>query len=290
MADWSETRTWIDGAWHEGNVPVIGPRTHAFWLGSSVFDGARAYDGLLPDIDAHCARVNRSASALGLEPTMAPEEIASLARDGVAQFHENTALYIRPMYWAEAGGYKSVPADPASTRFLLCLHAAPMPPAGAAERLALTPFRRPTLDCMPTDAKAGCLYPNNGRAIMHAKERGFDSALVLDALGNVAETATSNIFIVRDAEVITPIPNGCFLAGITRSRTMSLLRDVGYTVTERVVTVDDVRAADEAFTTGNYAKVTPIVGFEDVTFPIGPVSAKARELYTTWAQGTQRGG
>ena len=64
MADWSQTWTWIDGKWHEGNPSVIGPRTHAFWLGSSVFDGARAFEGVMPDLDLHLERVNASATAL----------------------------------------------------------------------------------------------------------------------------------------------------------------------------------------------------------------------------------
>ena len=76
---------------------------------------------------------------------------------------------------------------------------------------------------MPTNAKAGCLYPNNGRAILEAKMRGFDNALVLDMLGNVAETGTSNIFMVKDGQVFTPAANGTFLSGITRSRTIALL-------------------------------------------------------------------
>ena len=66
MADWSRTWTYLDGDWHEGNVPVLGPRSHAMWLGSSVFDGARAFEGVTPDLDRHCARVNASATALGL--------------------------------------------------------------------------------------------------------------------------------------------------------------------------------------------------------------------------------
>ena len=91
------------------------------------------------------------------------------------------------MYWAEHGGYMGVPADPASTRFCLCLYESPMiAPTGFS--VTVSPFRRPTIETMPTNAKAGCLYPNNGRAILEAKMRGFDNALVLDMLGNVAET------------------------------------------------------------------------------------------------------
>src|SRR5258708_40002476 len=124
--NWSETWTFLDGDWHEGNVAVIGPRTHAFWQGSSVFDGARAFEGVTPDIERHSARVNASATALGLAPTKSADEIVSLVRDGLKRFHSKEAIYIRPMYWAEDAGYMGVPPDPETTRFLLCLYEAPM--------------------------------------------------------------------------------------------------------------------------------------------------------------------
>ena len=218
----SQTWTYVDGDWHEGNVAIVGPRSHALWLGSSVFDGGRWFEGVAPDLDLHCKRVNSSAIALGLRPTMTPETIVGLTLDGLKKFDGKTAVYIRPMYWAEHGSYMGVPADPASTRFCLCLYKSPMiPPTGFS--IGVSPFRRPSLETMPTNAKAGCLYPNNGRAILEAKMRGFDNALVLDMLGNVAETGTSNIFMVKDGHVFTPAANGTFLSGITRSRTIALL-------------------------------------------------------------------
>jgi len=280
----SETHTFVDGDWHAGNPGVVGPRTHAFWLGSSVFDGARAFDGVTPDIEKHCARVNASATALGLMPTVTVEEMVGLVEDGLARFEGDEAVYIRPMYWAEAGGFMGVPADPASTRFLLCLHAAPMlPPTGIT--LGLSPFRRPTVECMPTDAKAGCLYPNNARAILEAQSRGFDNALVRDMLGNVAETGTSNIFLVKDGVVRTPAPNGSFLAGITRSRVIGLLRDSGVEVEETTLVVDDFLAADELFMSGNHSKVVPVLRLEDRHFQAGSIGQNARALYWEWAHG-----
>src|SRR5690606_27233067 len=185
-----------------------------------------------PDLDAHARRVNASAAALGLKPTMSVEEIVALTWDGLKKFDGKTAVYIRPMYWAEDGSYMGVPADPESTRFCLCLYEAPMQaPTGFS--VTVSPFRRPTLETMPTNAKAGCLYPNNGRAILEAKKRGFDNALVLDMLGNVAETGASNIFMARDGTVFTPAPNGTFLAGITRARSIALLKEVGVEVREK---------------------------------------------------------
>ncbi|MCC0030594.1 MAG: branched-chain amino acid aminotransferase [Brucellaceae bacterium] len=280
----AQTKTWtfVDGDWHEGNVPLIGPRSHAMWLGSSVFDGGRWFEGVSPDLDLHFARVNRSATALGLKPTTDVETMMGLAEDGLKKFDGDTAVYVKPMYWAEHGGYMSVPPDPESTRFCLCLFEAPMI-ASSGFSVTVSPFRRPTYECAPTNAKAGCLYPNNGRAIMEAKMRGFDNALVLDMLGNVAETGTSNIFMVKDGVVFTPMPNGTFLSGITRARIISLLRESGREVVEKTLSVADFRDADEIFSTGNHSKVVPVIRIEDRDLQPGPTGARARQLYWDWA-------
>lgn len=282
MTEWSQTWSWLDGEWIAGNPPIIGPRTHAAWLGSSVFDGARSFEGVMPDLDQHCARVNRSAEALGLKPTMSAGAIMELTHEGVGKFDKETALYIRPMYWAEDGGYMAVAADPETTRFCLCLYETPMPgPSGTS--VTVSRFRRPSLETMPTNAKAGCLYPNNARALTEARDRGFDNALVLDMLGNVAELATSNVFLVKDGKVATPAVNGSFLAGVTRSRVMDLLGRDGFEMHATSLTVADFMDADEIFTTGNYAKVGPVTRIENRELQAGPVAKRARELYWDWA-------
>ena len=280
----AQTTTWtfVDGDWHEGNPQIIGPRTHAIWLGSSVFDGARWFEGVAPDLDLHADRVNNSATALGLAPTKTADEIVELTHHGLKMFDGNTAVYIRPMYWAEHGGYMGVPADPDSTRFCLCLYEAPMI-ASSGFSVTVSPYRRPSLETMPTNAKAGCLYPNNARTIMEARNRGFDNGLVLDMLGNVAETGTSNVFMVKDGAIQTPAPNGTFLSGITRARAMNLLGETGMPVIERSLQVDDFMEADEIFSTGNHSKIVPIIRIEDRDLQPGPVANKARELYWEWA-------
>ena len=283
----AQTTTWtyVDGDWHEGNVALIGPRSHAFWLASSVFDGARWFEGVAPDLDRHAARVNASAVALGLKPTMSVEEIVGLTRDGLRKFDGKTAIYIRPMYWAEHGGYMARAARPRIDALLsLPLRGADDSSTGFS--ITVSPFRRPTIETMPTDAKAGCLYPNNGRAILEARARGFDNALVLDMLGNVAETGTSNIFLVKDGHVFTPAPNGTFLSGITRARTIGLLADYGFRTTEKALTVRDFLGADEIFSTGNHSKVVPVTRIEDRELQPGPMARKARELYWEWAHST----
>jgi branched-chain amino acid aminotransferase len=278
----SKTLTFFEDKWHEGNVPLMGPRTHAAWLCSIVFDGARAFEGVIPDLDLHCARVNDSAKKLYLKPVVSTEQWMKLAREGVAKFGNEVALYIRPMYWAEREGPWVQAHDPESTKWCLSIYEAPMrPPKGFS--VTLSPFRRPTLESMPVDAKAGCLYPNNARALFEAQSRGWDNAVVCDMLGNVAELATSNIFMAKNGVVYTPIPNGTFLAGITRFRVIQLLRDNGVTVVEKTLTYQDFQTADEIFSTGNYSKVVPVTKIDDRPLSFGPIYTKARQLYWEYA-------
>ncbi|RWX76085.1 branched-chain amino acid aminotransferase [Neorhizobium lilium] len=283
------TWTFVEGEWLEGNPKLIGPTSHAMWLGSTVFDGARWFDGIAPDLDQHCQRINRSAVNIGLDPTMKPEEIEALAWEGVRKFDGQTAIYIKPMYWAEHGTAFSVVApDAESTRFALCLFEAPMHTAKPSS-LTVSPYRRPNPEVALTGAKTGSLYPNSGRMILEARARGFDNALARDMNGNVAETASSNIFLVKDGVVMTPIANGTFLAGITRSRLITLLRQVGFEVRETTLTVQDFADADEIFTSGNYSKIVPVTKFEDRSLQEGPVARKALEVYMDWARSGGRG-
>jgi branched-chain amino acid aminotransferase len=279
---WSKTLTFFEDDWHEGNVPIMGPRTHAAWLGTSVFDGARAFEGVTPDLDLHCARINQSAQAMCLKPVVSKDEWMALVRDGLKRFAPDAELYIRPMYWAEEGAPGGVRPDPESTRWCLTIYDAPMPkPAGTA--ITLSPFRRPTRECAPLDAKAGCLYPNNARALIEARARGFDNCLLCDMLGNIAELGTANIFMVKDGVVYTPAANGTYLAGITRMRVIKLLRQAGVEVIEATLRYPDFEAADEIFSTGNYTKVSPITRIDERSLQPGPVARRARELYWDFA-------
>ena len=275
--------TWFEGEWQEGNVPIMGSADHGTWLGTLVFDGARWFDGVAPDLDKHCARMNHSAHALGLKSPMPTAEILALAEEGCKMFSGKVPLYIRPMAWSTEAGRSAVAADPESTRFALCIEEAAMGAPEATTTLTTTQFTRPTLATATVNAKAACLYPNNARMLQEAQSKGFDNVISCDVTGNVAETATSNIFMVKNGEYFTPIPNGCFLNGITRQRLITLLRENGEKVWETVLTLDDFRAADEIFLSGNYSKVTPAVKFEDKTYPHGEKTKLARKLYWDWA-------
>jgi branched-chain amino acid aminotransferase len=280
----SKTWTFFEGKWHEGNVPIMGPRTHGAWLGSSVFDGARAFEGVVPDLDLHCARVNASATSLLLKPVVPTATWIELSHEAISRFAPGAELYIRPMYWAESGFGGGVKFDPESTNWCLSVYEAPMPkPTGSA--ITLSPYRRPTRECAPLEAKAGCLYPNNSRALIEAESRGFNNCILCDMLGNVAELANANIFMARNGIVYTPTPNGTFLNGVTRQRLMRLLRGAGVEVVETTLRYEDYEAADEIFSAGNFAKVAPITRIDARAVPPGRLYSRARQLYWDFAHG-----
>ena len=283
MATGTNISTWFDGAWHRQDLHIMRAADHGSWLGSSVFDGARFFNGRTPDLLAHCERVNRSAKSLMLTPTTSAEDMVEIVHEGLKAYAPDAAVYIRPTYWGIDGDATAIVPSEEKTGFAIVLEEIPMASPEATTTLGHTQFRRPVLESSVVNAKAGCLYPNNARMLTEVRRRGFGNALVADAMGNVAESATANVFMVRDGEVFTPIANGTFLAGITRSRHIKHLQDDGVPLHETVLSFADFEAADEVFLTGNMSKITPVTAFEDRSYQVGPVARRLREMYWDWA-------
>ncbi len=272
--------TYYKGQWAEGNVPLFGAMDHSTWLGSSVFDGARSIGGRMPDLRLHLQRVIHSAERVGLQCPLTVDEMEALVRIGVAKFPADAALYIRPLVFGCEGFL--IP-EPQHSGFALTLFDAAMP-AFTGFSACLSALRRPDASMAPTDAKASALYANSTRVMREAMARGFDNGVVLDSDGMVAEFATSNLFLVTpENKVVTPVPNGTFLAGITRARVIALLAQAGVTVEERSVRPQELETALEIFNTGNYGKVTPCVRYEGRTLAVGPMATLARDRYFAYA-------
>lgn len=273
--------TYFKGQWAEGNTALFGAMDHSVWLGSSVFDGARSVRGHMPDLRLHLQRVINSAERVGLRCPLSVDEMEKLVREGVARFPADAELYVRPLVFG-SDGFLIPDAD--KSGFALTLFDLPMP-SFAGFSACMSTLRRPDASMAPTDAKASALYANSTRAMREAKERGFDNAVMLDSAGNVAEFSSSNIFIVTPAgKVVTPVPNGTFLAGITRARVIALLAEAGVAVEERTVTPDELDVAVEIFNTGNYGKVTPCVRYESRTLAAGPITTLARDRYLAYME------
>ncbi len=269
------TITFTQGTWHDGSPALIKPRDHGFWLASAVFDGARALAGAVPDLERHCKRLIKSGQLMSMQPSITAEEIVKLVWDGIAKFPNDSELYICPILYP-TGGF--ITPDPKSTEFILHVSESPLPlPDGFSA--CRSSFRRPARDMAPTEAKASCLYPNVARSVQEASEKGFETGILVDPSGNVAEFSYANLFMVLDGAAHTPAINGTFLNGITRQRIIQLLRDDGIEVHERSVALKELDHADELFATGNYAKVIPCTRYEGRTLQIGSIYQRARELY-----------
>ena len=209
---WSKTVTFFENDWHEGNVAIMGPRTHAIWLGSSVFDGARAFDGVTPDLDRHCERQRFSQAVASSRWSRWRPGWAWPARAASASGATPSFISGRCTGREDAAAAPCVPT--------------PSPPAGASRSTTPPmPGRHARSRCRRSaarrsrprrsSAKAGCLYPNNARALVEAAAR-LRQLPPRDLLGNVAELGTANIFMAKDGVVYTPA-NGTFLNGITRA-------------------------------------------------------------------------
>jgi branched-chain amino acid aminotransferase len=272
--------TYFNGEWTEGNTPLFGAMDHSVWLGSSVFDGARSLRGRMPDLRLHLQRVVTSSERLGLVCPLSVDQMEQLVREGVAKFPADAELYVRPLVFGTDG--LLIPVAEKSS-FALTLFDAPMP-AFTGFSACLSTLRRPDALMAPTDAKASSLYANSTKALREAKARGYDNAVVCDSEGHVAEFATANLFLVTpEGKVVTPVPNGTFLSGITRARVIALLEEAGVGVAQRSVLPQELDSAIEIFNTGNYGKVTPCVRYESRTLPVGPIATLARDRYMAFS-------
>ena len=271
---------WYGDRWTTDERLLLSARHNSFWMGNSVFDGARAYDGVAPDVELHCARLNESALHMHLKPLLSQHELAEVCLEGARRFEHGAHLYIRPMYFATEG---FIIPEPSSTQCVIVIHRAPLPDSKGFSACT-SPFSRPDPSSAPTSAKASCLYPKTQHALIYARERGFDNAIISSPSGSVAEFSTSNLFLVRDGVVYTPKHDGSFLAGITRRRVISLLHGVGISVIETTVSVGDILSAEEVFSSGNYGKVLPVIRIDDVEFAVGEITHLAIQLYKNFAE------
>jgi branched-chain amino acid aminotransferase len=271
---------WFDGHWTDTAPKLVGPDDYAMWQASVIFDGARAFGGLAPDLDLHCQRAIRSARSMDLTPGLAWQEIERLAIEGIRRFPKDAALYIKPVFYAQGG---EIGVSMGTTGFVLHLFEAPLPGLGGFSA-TMSPLRRPAPEMAPTDAKAACLYPNSMRATAEAVARGFDAAVMRDPWDNIAEFAFANLWAVKGGVALTPTDNKTFLAGITRRRVMKLLNEAGIEAREATLTEADLHEADEMFSTGNYGKVVACNRLETRELNAGPVFQEARRLYYKWAE------
>jgi len=290
----NEPRTiWRDGKlvpWAEATTHLL---THALHYGSGVFEGIRAYDTgsgtAVFRMRDHYERLHRSAEAYRMPMAWSVDDL-SIATKELLGANGFRSCYIRPIVYYESGalGLDTSNAQ-ARTAIAAWEWGAYLGDDGVANgiRARTSSWQRFSPTQFP-NAKATGTYINSILAKTEAVRDGYHEALMLNASGNIAEATGENLFAVFDGEVVTPpLSAGC-LDGITRDSVMTILRDWGYRVAEKDLTLDDLRAADELMLTGTAAEVTPIRELDDR--PVGdgtpgPVTRSTQRLYAEAVRG-----
>ncbi|WP_037501030.1 branched-chain amino acid aminotransferase [Sphingomonas jaspsi] len=271
---------WFDGKlvpWREANVHIL---THAMHYASSVFEGQRAYGGVIFKLREHSERLRKSASILGFDLPWSVEEIDNACNE-VLKANGLSDAYLRPVAWR---GSEQMGVSAQATKPHLAIAAWEwgkyFDPVLAEKgiRLDIAPWRRPAPYTAPVHAKAAGLYMICTMSKHHAENRGYNDALMFDWRGQVAEATGANAFFVKQGKLYTPTPD-CFLNGITRQTVMDLARRRGVEVIEKAIWPDELESFEQFFLTGSAAEVTFVQSAGPWNFEVGDLSRQLRQDY-----------
>jgi branched-chain amino acid aminotransferase len=271
---------WFDGKlvpWREANVHVL---THAMHYASAVFEGQKAYGGVVFKLQEHSQRLHTSANLLGFDIPWSVDEVAAACNE-VLKANGLADAYMRPIAWR---GSEKMGVSPNGTKIHLAIATWDWgkyfdeEKAAKGLRLDIAPWRRPAPYTAPVHSKAAGLYMIASLSKQHAEGRGFDDALMFDWRGQVAEATGANVFFVRDGTIHTPPPE-CFLDGITRRTVMDLARKRGIEVVERAIWPEELESFEQMFLTGSAAEVTFVQSAGPWNFEVGDLSRQLAKDY-----------
>ncbi len=271
--DQLEGQIWFNGEflpWQDADVHVL---THGLHYASAVFEGQRVYDGQIFELEAHTARLFKSAEILDFEIPYTQEEINQANRETVTR---NAIVdgYVRPVAWR---GSEMMGVSAQANRINVAIAVWEWPSYFNPEarekgiKLDISRWRRPDPRTAPVHSKAAGLYMICTLSKHAAEAKGFDDALMFDWRGQIAEATGANIFFVRDGVLHTPTPD-CFLDGITRRAVIGLARARGIEIVERAIMPEEMNDFTECFLTGTAAEVTPVGVIGDYTFTPGEIT------------------
>lgn len=262
---------WMDGEFVSQRDAKVSVFTHALHYASCVFEGERAYGGVIFRSREHGERLVRSARTLGFEILGGVDRIESAKRDLVARMGLGDC-YVRALAWR---GSEALGVSAAANSVHLAVSAWQWGDYFADKmkgiRLAIAPWRRPAPDTAPANAKAAGLYMICTLSKHAAEAMGYQDALMFDWRGQIAEATGANVFFVRDSVLHTPSPD-CFLNGITRRTVIELAGRRGIEVVERAIFPNELASFSECFLTGTAAEVTPVSEIAGIQYKPGAIT------------------
>ena len=272
---------WFNGEivpWKEAKIHVL---THGLHYGSSVFEGERAYDGVIFKTTEHSIRFRKSAEIMDFEIPFSVEEL-NAAKDKVVALNGGGDQYVRPVAWR---GSEMMAVSAQNNKIHVAIATWAWPSMFDPEtkmkgiKLDIAEYRRPDPACAPVHAKAAGLYMICTISKHKAEKKGYADAMMLDWQGRVAECTGANIFFTRDGAIHTPIAD-CFLNGITRQTVIALAKEQGLEIIERRIMPEELSTFNECFIVGSAAEVTPVAEIGPYSFKPGNISRTMMDAYT----------
>jgi branched-chain amino acid aminotransferase len=276
---------WMDGQyvpWADAKVHVL---THGLHYASAVFEGERAYGGVVFKLEEHTKRLHESARLLGFDIPYSPETINKATAELLARQGHMDA-YVRPIAW-RGSEMMGVAAQHNTIHLSIAVWQWPsyFNPEERLKglRLDLAKYRRPDPATAPSKSKATGLYMICTISKHEAERKGYADALMLDWRGRIAEATGANIFFVKDGVLHTPTPD-CFLDGITRRTVIDLAKRRGYQVVERAIMPEEMAGFEQCFLSGTAAEVTPVSEIGEYKFTVGAITKALMEDYSAEVQ------
>ncbi len=288
-------KIWMDGRLVDFADAKVHVLNHTLHYGVGVFEGIRVYP--TPEgpaifrLKEHVARLVASAKIYHLPLSWSAGEIERAIVDTQAA-NDLVPSYIRPLVYR---GEPSLGVKNSTGKVSLAIAAIPAKKylgegSEKGVRAKLSPFRKPRSDAMPSYAKACGNYLTSYLAGIDAQQDGYEEAILLDANGYLAEGTGENLFVVRGGTIYTPGLESDILLGITRASVMTIAKDLGYPVVEKLVSVNELLTADEAFFTGTYAELAPLreVGHHKIGSVVpGPVTRSVMDVFGRAVRGEE---
>ncbi len=277
---------WMDGElieWRSATTHVL---THALHYASAVFEGERAYNGVIFKSRAHSERLLKSGEALDMPIPWTVDQIEA-AKAETLKANNLTDAYVRAVAWRGAGPDMGVSSLNNPIRLAVAVwgwgaYYGDAKMKGA--KLDISKWKRPSPETIPSHAKAAGLYMICTMSKHAAEAKGCSDALMMDYRGYVAEATGANVFFVKDGAVHTPTPD-CFLNGITRRTVIELVKARGVEVIERHIMPEEMESFEQCWLTGTAAEVTPVGQIGDYNFEVGELTRAIAEDYEKLVRG-----
>ena len=271
---------WYNGEFVEWQNATTHVLNHGLHYGSCVFEGLRVYGEKIYKLEKHTDRLFFSAQRMGIDVPYSKDEINSAQVETIKKMNIKYG-YVRPVIWR---GSEMMAISAQKNKINVAVATWEWPSYFTKEdrlkgiSLQTAVWKRPPPDCIPTDTKAAGLYMICTLSKHEAEKNGYTDALMLDYKGRVSESTGSNIFLVINGEIHTPIPD-CFLNGITRQAVIEIAKNEGFKVIERDIFPDEISNAEEIFLTGSAVEVTPVGKIDNQNFKVGDITTKISSLY-----------